>query len=574
MSRHLKTALLAATGLLPLGATAQQIPTSPPVGFANSTSVRPGTVVPRVLDSFVGLMTANPAVMTQNYQTVVQMTQARTADQTLAAIHDDRTGQAYSILNGLGPLTAAYLTGAGASFTGTRPAKLTPTTYATTTLADYGRSLNTGSNANGGATTFGDGTATPLAAAVGFIDNTVRANASTEPSKRVFGRYQGLNPALDPLAARFNDYNATTNKTALSAADTANFVVPSYLANFPVPAVYGTAERWVKGFTVTQAMIDANGGRPLVAPDVGSFNAAGAFTPTTFGVGAYVPGIGTAPRPYRVTTDVAVPLLLNPRKNTTNAYADGGYPSGHTNSGYLQTLGVGFLVPQRMQELLTRASELGNNRILAGMHSPLDVIGGRMQATAIAATNIYAALYDAAGNRIDWTNPANAGAYAVYQAYQQTQAYLAASCGAGTVSGCLAGTAANRAADPFGNAAQNKADYAARMTYGFRPTGAGTPLTAAEVPVQAQVLLLTRFPYLSDAQRREVLATTGLPSGYPLLSGNTFDGWGRLNLYAAADGYGAFNDAVTVTMDAAQGGVSALDSFNNDIGGRGSLTKA
>ncbi|KQP81778.1 hypothetical protein ASF60_22260 [Methylobacterium sp. Leaf113] len=115
VSRHLKTALLAATGLLPLGATAQQIPTSPPVGFTNSTSVRPGTVVPRVLDSFVGLMTANPAVMTQNYQTVVQMTQARTEDQALAAIDDDRIGQAYSILNGLGPLTAAYLTGAGAS---------------------------------------------------------------------------------------------------------------------------------------------------------------------------------------------------------------------------------------------------------------------------------------------------------------------------------------------------------------------------------------------------------------------------------------------------------------------------
>ncbi|WP_156634150.1 autotransporter domain-containing protein, partial [Methylobacterium sp. Leaf113] len=147
-------------------------------------------------------------------------------------------------------------------------------------------------------------------------------------------------------------------------------MVPSYLANFPVPAVYGTAERWVKGFTVTQAIIDANSGRPLVAPDVGSFNAAGAFTPTTLGVGAYVPGIGTAPRPYRVTTDVAVPVLLNPRKNTTNAYADGGYPSGHTNSGYLQTLGVGFLVPQRMQELLTRASEIGYRIVMAAASTP------------------------------------------------------------------------------------------------------------------------------------------------------------------------------------------------------------
>ncbi|WP_311275802.1 autotransporter domain-containing protein [Methylobacterium sp. WCS2018Hpa-22] len=574
MSTPLKTALLAATCLLPVGAQAQQIPTSPGIGFTNSTSVVPGTVIPRVLDSYIGLMTSNPAVMIQNYQTVVGMTQARNADQTLAAIHDDRTVQAYSILNGLGPLTSAYLTGAGASFTGTRPTSLTPTTYATTTLADYAANLSTGASASGGATSFGDGTATPLAAAVSFIDNTVRANASTEPSKRVFGRYQGPNPAIDPLAPRFNDYNAITNKAGLTTADTANFVVPGYLSNFPVPAVYGTTDRWVKGFTVTQEMIDANGGRPLTAPNVGSFGPTGAFNPTTFGVGEYVPGIGTSPRPFRVSTAVDVPTLLNPRTNTTNAYADGGYPSGHTNSGYLQSLGVGFLVPQRMQELLTRASELGNNRILTGMHSPLDVMGGRMQSTAIAATNIYAALYDAAGNRIDWTNPANAGAYAVYQAYQQTQSYLAASCGAGTVAGCLAAGAASGAADSFGNAAQNKADYTARMTYGFQPTGPSTPLTAAEVPVQAQVLLLTRFPYLSDAQRREVLATTGLSSGYPLLDGNTYDGWGRLNLVAAADGYGAFNGAVTVTMDAAKGGYDASDTWRNDIGGTGSLTKA
>ncbi|VUD72767.1 Extracellular serine protease [Methylobacterium symbioticum] len=574
MTKNFISLLLASTGMIPIAALAQQVPTAPGTGFANSTSVNPGTVIPRLLDAYVGLMAGNPTVLTQNYQTVIAMTQGRTADQTLAAIHDDRTGQAYSILNGLGPLTSAYLTGAGASFTGTKPNALTPTTYATTRLSDYAANLNAGSDANGGSTTFGNGSATPLAAAVRFIDDTVRANASTEPSKRVFGRYQGANPAIDPLDARFNTYSAATNKRGLSAADTAGMVVPSYLSNFTVPAVYGTTERWVKGFTVTQAMIDANGGRPLTAPNVGSYDSAGAFTPTTFGVGDYVPGIGTSPRPFRVSTGVAVPTLLNPRVNGTNAYADGGFPSGHTNSGYLQALGVGFLVPQRWQEMLTRASELGNNRILAGMHSPLDVMGGRMQATAIAATNIYAALYDAQGNRVDWTNPANTRAYAVYQAYQQTQAYLAASCGAASVNACLANAAASGAADAFGDAARNKADYTARLTYGFQPVGPSAPMTAAEVPVQAQVLLLTRFPYLTDAQRREVLATTGLPSGYPLLSGNTYDGWGRLNLYTAMDGYGAFNGTVTVTMDAAQGGYSALDTWKNDISGNGGLTKA
>jgi autotransporter-associated beta strand protein len=572
MNPKLSAALLAATCLFPAEAWAQGVPTSPPVGFANSTSVNPGTVMNRVLDSYAGLLTGDPAALTRNYQTVVTLTQGRTDAQTLAAIHDDRTGQAYSILNGLGPLTSTYLAGAGASFTGTTPTSLTPTNYVATTLADYAANINTGNNANAGVTAFGNGTATPLASAVDFINNVARANASTEPAKRIFARYQGANPAIDPLDARFNNYSATTNKAGLSTRDTAGLVVPTYLSNFSVPAVYGTAAQWVRGFTVTQAMIDANGGRPLTAPNVGTFGASGVFTPATFGVGDYVPGIGTSPRPYRVSTAVAVPALLQPVINSTNPYADGAYPSGHTNSGYLQALATAFLVPERGQQLLTRASELGNNRILAGMHSPFDVMGGRMESTAIVATNIYGALYDASGNRVDWTNPANAAAYGVYQAYRQTQAYLASACGASSVAACL--NAASGGQDAFGNAAQNKADYTARLTYGFQPSGTVAPMTAADVPLQAQVLLLTRFPYLTDAQRTEVLASTGLPSGYPVLSGNTYDGWGRLNLYAAFDGYGAFTRNVTVTMDAAQGGTSAFDTWRNDISGSGSLTKA
>ncbi|MCJ2009140.1 autotransporter domain-containing protein [Methylobacterium sp. J-092] len=567
----LKAALLGATVLLPARADAQALPAGPAPGFPNSTSVSPGTVLDRLFDSYGRLLTGDPAVLTQNYQTVATMTQARTADQTLAAVRDDRTAQPYSVLNGLGPLTGLYLTGAGASFGGTTPTRLTPTTYAAPTLSEYAADIGLGTGASAGTTTFGNGTATPLAAAVSFINNVVRANGSTEPAKRIFERYQGATPAVDLLDPRYGNYNAITNRTALRASDTASLVVPAYLSSFPVPVVYGTTAAWVRGFTVTRAMIDANGGRPLTAPNVGSFDAPGTFTPATFGVGDYVPGVGTAPRSYRVSTSVSVPTLLQPIINGTNPYADGAFPSGHTNSGTLQALGVGFLVPQQFQELLARAADLGNDRILAGMHSPLDVMGGRMEATAIAATNIYAALYDASGNRLDWTNPANAAAYAVYEAYQQTQSYLAASCGAASVGACVA--AASSAADPFGDAAQNRANYRARMTYGFQPTGPQAMMTAAEVPVQAQVLLLTRFPYLTDAQRTDVLASTGLPSGYPLLDGNTYGGWGRINLYAANDGYGAFASTVSVTMDASQGGYGTSDSWNNDISGPGGLIK-
>ncbi|MCQ4160550.1 autotransporter domain-containing protein [Roseomonas sp. GC11] len=526
-----------------------------------------------VLDSYTDLMVNNPAVMTQNIQTVVEMTQNRTEAQTIAAISTDRVGQQYNVMNGLGVLTSLFLTGSGASASGTAPQSLTQTSFVTPTLADFVNNINYMNSASWGRTTFGDGSATPLASAVTFIETIARANTSSEPSKRLFSRYMGENPAIDPLDARYQNYSAATSsgRLLLSTADTANFVAPSYFSNFEVPAVYGTVENWVKGFTVTQAMIDANGGNALVIPNIGTYAADGTFTPYTFTVGEYVPGIGTSPRPYRLSSEVSIPTLLMQRINGTNPYADGGYPSGHTNLANFQALSLAFLVPEQMQSLLARASELGENRILAGMHSPLDVMGGRILSTALVANNIYQALYDASGNRLDWTNPANANAYATYRAFTETQAYLASACGTATVAACVA-QGGNGTSAAYGSYAQNRADYIRRLTYDFTPEGENVPMTAAEVPVQAQVLLLTRLPYLSDQQRLEVLASTALHSGYPLASGNTYDGWGRLDLFSAANGYGAFTGNVAITMDASQGGYSASDTWMNDIGGSGGLT--
>jgi autotransporter-associated beta strand protein len=60
-----------------------------------------------------------------------------------------------------------------------------------------------------------------------------------------------------------------------------------------------------------------------------------------------------------------------------------------------------------------------------------------------------------------------------------------------------------------------------------------------------------------------------LPSGVPLDNGT---GWARLNLYAAASGYGAFPTDVTVNMSAARGGLNAFDIWSNNITGPGGLT--
>jgi membrane-associated phospholipid phosphatase len=368
---------------------------------------------------------------------------------------------------------------------------------------------------------------------------------------------------ISPLDPRYGNYNAVTNRMGLTTADTAQFVIPHYFSKFSVPAVYFNTVSWVRGFTATQTMVDANGGKPITVPDVGTFDASGNFTPTPFNVGDYVPGIGTAPRPFRLSTDVKVPTQLWQITNGTNPYGDGAFVSGHTNLAYNQALGLAFLVPQQYKSLLVRAADLGNNRILAGMHSPLDVIGGRIEATAIVATNIYNALYDANGNRLDWTNPANAAAYAVYQAFTQTQKNLAQSCGTSSVDACIERAQAdhddhaddgdhtdegdhgdhnNREPKDFNLDPDDTRGYTYRMTYGLALRDSMD--LPESVPVQAQVLLLTRFPYATDEQRTKILQDTALPSGFALLDGNTWRGWGRLNLYAAVSGYDWFFRAV------------------------------
>ena len=244
------------------------------------------------------------------------------------------------------------------------------------------------------------------------------------------------------------------------------------------------------------------------------------------------------PRPFRWANDtsIIVPTLV-PAISTTPE-TDGGFPSGHTNASYLAAIALAYAVPERFQELLTRASEMGNNRVVAGMHSPLDVMGGRVMSTALAA----AALAD----------PDNA---ALKQAaYKQAHDVLLKETGT--------------AEDRFTDYNKNKELFTKRLTYGFNSIGATTD--AMVVPKGAEVLLETRLPYLSADQRREVLATTGIQSGYPVLDDP--EGWGRLNLFAAADGYGAFNSDVTVTMDTYKGGFYAADRWMNDISGTGKLT--
>lgn len=258
------------------------------------------------------------------------------------------------------------------------------------------------------------------------------------------------------------------------------------------------------------------------------------------------------PRPWRQSAAVKVAPSLELAKSSTPA-TDGGFPSGHTNAAYMAALAVAYAVPQRFQELLTRASELGDHRIVAGMHSTVDVMGARLMATAQAAAVL--------------NDPANAALKA--NGYAQAQRYLQARTGTDVGTFFAAAHSASLDSDPYADPAANRATYLARMTYGLPRVGASGQTAA--VPKGAEVLLETRLPYLDAAQRRAVLKTTALDSGFPVLDDP--EGWGRLNLVAAADGYGALSGDVRVTMDAGKGGFNALDRWRNDISGTGQLVK-
>lgn len=263
-------------------------------------------------------------------------------------------------------------------------------------------------------------------------------------------------------------------------------------------------------------------------------------------------------RPYRWSSDVVVVPALESAKSST-ANTDGGFNSGHTAEAWRDVLPMAYLFPQRYQELITRAMEMGENRILAGMHSPLDVMGGRVQATAVVAYGLNKTSMDKAGT------------------YKLVQNYLMTQTGTSDFNALLEKARtpvttdkSNANYDRFANYASNKSFFNQKLTYNLpkNPANDGKAMT---VPKGAEVLLETRLPYLTAVQRRVVLKTTGIDSGYPLA--NDEEGWGRLNLFAAADGYGAFNGDVSVNMDASQGGFSAQDSWKNDIAGAGKLTK-
>ena len=237
------------------------------------------------------------------------------------------------------------------------------------------------------------------------------------------------------------------------------------------------------------------------------------------------------------------------------------FPSGHTLVSTMTALTYEVLAPGFYQQIAQGQAQFAYDLNVYAAHYPSDVIGGRI-------LGIYVVAQTLSGNPL--YPPGSAASTNVAALSQAMQAYLgggssspyAAAC-AGNVAACVASGVIPSAASYV----QQNQSYLYYLTYDLPAVGyTGAPPV---VPSGASVLIATRFPYLSTAQLDDVLASTELPSGGAIDNGT---GWARLNLFAAAGGYGAFQSNVTVNMNAALGGLNAFDVWSNAITGRGGLT--
>ena len=218
------------------------------------------------------------------------------------------------------------------------------------------------------------------------------------------------------------------------------------------------------------------------------------------------------------------------------------FPSGHTTYGYMGSILLAVLVPDRYQEMIVRGAEYGNDRIIMGSHYAMDVLGGRTLAAydlahLLANDPAYmnrplkdvAMMTATSQPRIS----ATIGDFrqAIATARDDLVKALEAACG-DTVATC-----ARQDSGRFNAPATNAAFYATTQTYGLGiayPENADKVEDVGALAPEAGNLLTAAFPKLDLDEANRILTETEGPGGGFLDDGSAFGVYSRLDLYAAA----------------------------------------
>ncbi|KAA0683685.1 phosphatase PAP2 family protein [Neorhizobium sp. P12A] len=206
------------------------------------------------------------------------------------------------------------------------------------------------------------------------------------------------------------------------------------------------------------------------------------------------------------------------------------FPSGHTTYGYMGSILLAVLVPERYPEMITRASEYGNDRIIVGAHYAMDVLGGRTLATYDLA-HLLANDPAYVGQTLKGAAVIKDYPAALSAARADLITVLKANCGA-DIAAC-----AKDDTGRFGNPAMNQAAYDVTQTYGLPvvyPNNFGVTEDVGKMTPEAGNLLTAAFPSLTLDEANQILTDTEGPGGGFLDDGSSFGIYSRLNLYAAS----------------------------------------
>ena len=206
------------------------------------------------------------------------------------------------------------------------------------------------------------------------------------------------------------------------------------------------------------------------------------------------------------------------------------YPSGHTTYGYMGSLLLAVLIPERYQEMIARGSEYGNDRILMGAHYAMDILGGRALASYDIA-HLLANDPDYVGRTLKGAPVIKDYQVALKAAKTDLVTELQTACG-DTIQVC-----AKQDTGRFNNAVMNEAFYNTTQTYGLSAVhseNVGTLEDVEKLAPEAGYLLTSAFPSLTLEQADQILTETEGPGGGFLDDGSHFGVYSRLNLYAAA----------------------------------------